>query len=167
VSGIRLEKSKSGSTRTFLFSIFGFTSLVACVIVYIFYGFTASLILAQFIAVPLAIVFIVDAKIRQGKAKRGGKDTGWWTGIVVEGKKVRIRVDWNSCMGSSSCVELAPKVFRLDWSKKRSVFEPAPLELLDERPQTTNPDLVYKAAQSCPYHAIILEDDESNERIFP
>ncbi len=162
-----MENSNSSPRRTIFFSIFGVGALIACVLVYIFYGFTASLILAQFIVVPLAIAFITEAKIRQGKAKRQGKDTGWWTGIVVEGKKVRVSVDWNSCMGSSSCVELAPKVFRLDWSKKKSVFDPAPLELLAERPQTTDPELVYKAAQSCPYHAIILEDDESNERIFP
>ena len=85
----------------------------------------------------------------------------------MEDKKVRVRVDWNSCMGSSSCVELAPKVFRLDWTKKKSVFDPAPLELLDERPRTTDPDIVFLAAQSCPYQAIILEDEETNERIFP
>jgi ferredoxin len=158
---------KLDSSRTLLFSIFGVAALVACVFVFLFYGFTASLILAQFIAVPLAIAYILDARIRQGRAKRAGRDAGWWTGIEIEGKKVRVRVDWNSCMGSASCVELAPKVFRLDWSKKKSVFDPAPLELLDERPQTTDPDLVFKAAQSCPYHAIILEDDESNELIFP
>lgn len=136
---------------------------------YVFYGFTASLILSQFIAVPVAAAFIIESKIRQSRAKSSnkGKDALWWTGLVVEGKRVRVRVDWNSCMGASSCVELAPKVFRLDWAKKKSVFDPAPLELLEERPKSTDPDIVFSAAQSCPYRAIILEDDETGERIFP
>lgn len=160
-------KEGGNNLRTIFIGLLGLAALIVCVLVYLYYGLTPSLVLAQFIAVPAAIAFIIESKIRQSKAKREGKDTGWWTGIVVEGKKVRVRVDWNSCMGSASCVELAPKVFRLDWSKKKSVFDPAPLELLDERPQTTDPNVVFKAAQSCPYHAIILEDDESKERIFP
>ncbi len=85
----------------------------------------------------------------------------------IERKKVHVSVGWNSCVGASSCVELAPNVFRLDWSKKKSFFDPAPLELLDERPKGTDPNIVFSAAQSCPYHAIILEDDETGERIFP
>ena len=140
----------------------------SCFFVYMFYGLTPTLILAQIIAVPTAIVFILDSKIRERKSRdASGKNGGWWTGIVVEGHKVRVRVDWNSCMGASSCVELAPKVFRLDWSKKKSVFDPAPLELLQETPNSTNPEIVFSAAQSCPYRAIILEDGETGERIFP
>ncbi len=140
-------------------------ALISCIAIYFFAGLTASLILAQFIAVPLAIFFILESRIREKRSKAG--KPGWWTGIAVEGKKVRVRVDWNSCMGASSCVELAPKVFRLDWSKRKSVFDPAPLELLDEKARGTAPNIVFSAAQSCPYHAIILEDDETGERIFP
>jgi ferredoxin len=139
---------------------------VSCVLLYFYINLTAAITLAQFVAVPLAVAFIIDSKLRQKRARAETKPL-WWTGIIVEGKKVRVRVDWNSCMGASSCVELAPKVFRLDWSKKKSVFDPAPLELLDERPRGTDPNVVFTAAQSCPYHAIILEDDETGERIFP
>jgi ferredoxin len=90
---------------------------------------------------------------------------GWWTGRIVEGRKVRVRVDWNSCMGATSCVELAPKVFRLDWQKRKSVFDPAPLEVLDEK--GTDPSVIFMAAQSCPYQAIFLEDEETGEQLFP
>ena len=67
-------------------------------------------------------------------------------------------------MGAGSCTELAPKMFRLDWSRKKSVFDPAPLEMLDDR--ETAPADIFRAAQSCPYRAIILEDF-SGERLFP
>jgi ferredoxin len=143
-------------------------AIASCILVYVFFGLTPSLLLAQFLAVPLAIAFILEERIRQRRSKIEGKKNGfWWTGVVVEGRKVRVRVDWNSCMGASSCVELAPKVFRLDWSKKKSIFDPAPLEVLEDRPQSTDPEIVFSAAQSCPYQAIILEDDETGERIFP
>lgn len=160
------RKDKENSLRLYLISLGATAALISCILVYVYINLTASLILAQFIAVPPAIVFILDSKIRQKRAKMGTRPI-WWTGIVVEGKRVRVRVDWNSCMGASSCVELAPKVFRLDWSKKKSVFDPAPLELLDEKAIGTDPNVVFSAAQSCPYHAIILEDDDTSERIFP
>ncbi len=67
--------------------------------------------------------------------------------------------------GSASCTELAPRVFRLDWSKKKSVFDPAPLEVFEDR-ETKSAD-IFRAAQSCPYRAIVLEDAENGERLFP
>ena len=91
--------------------------------------------------------------------------SGWWTGLVIEGRKVSVGVDHDLCMGASSCVELAPKVFRLDWSKKKSRFDPAPLEKMDDA--DTAPEMIFKAAQSCPYHAIYLKDATTDERIFP
>ncbi len=89
----------------------------------------------------------------------------WWTGVLVEGRKLSVRVDHDLCMGAASCVELAPEVFRLDWSKRKSMFDPAPLEKIGE--VGADPDKVFFAAQSCPYRAIILEDSVDGERIFP
>jgi ferredoxin len=163
---VKKENLRENSLRLYLITLGATAALISCILVYVYINLTASLILAQVIAVPLAIAFVLDSKIRLNRAKLGTRPT-WWTGIVVEGKRVRVSVDWNSCMGASSCVELAPKVFRLDWSKKKSVFDPAPLELLDEKARGTDPNVVFSAAQSCPYHAIILEDDDSGERIFP
>ena len=93
------------------------------------------------------------------------EDEGWWTRSILEGRKVRVRTDWNLCMGSASCTELAPNVFRLDWSKKKSVFDPAPLEVFHDT--GTRPESIFRAAQSCPYRAIIMEDAESGETLFP
>jgi ferredoxin len=136
--------------------------LVLGVLVFAEYGATALIIFGEFVTVPVAAILVVDTKMR-GKFSR--EKGGWWTGIVVDGKKVGIRVDWNSCMGAASCVELAPKVFHLDWEKRKSVFDPAPLEVLDEKGDA--PDKIFFAAQSCPYKAIILEDEVSGEQIFP
>jgi ferredoxin len=119
-------------------------------------------IFGEFVTVPVALMLIIDTKLRGKFSRERG---GWWTGIVVYGKDVRIKVDWNSCMGAASCVELAPKVFHLDWDKRKSIFDPAPLEVLDEK--GADVERIFFAAQSCPYRAIILEDRESGERIFP
>lgn len=125
-------------------------------------GATVLLVYLEFVSVPIAIGLIIDTKLRKKFSSDKG---GWWTGLVVEGKKVGIHVDWNSCMGAASCVELAPKVFRLDWEKKKSIFDPAPLVVLDEK--GADPERIFYAAQSCPYRAIVLEDQETGERIYP
>jgi ferredoxin len=130
--------------------------------IFFLYGGTAALIFAEFVSVPVAIALIVDTQLRK---KFSSDEGGWWTGLVVNDRKVGIRVDWNSCMGAASCVELAPKVFHLDWEKKKSVFDPAPLRVLDEKGDV--PEKIFLAAQSCPFRAIILEDEETGERIFP
>jgi ferredoxin len=97
--------------------------------------------------------------------RREFQESGWWSGIVVEDRKVEVGVDHALCMGASSCVELAPEVFRLDWSKRKSTFDPAPLE--NSGLGNADPEKVFKAAQSCPYRAIFLKDAATGERIFP
>jgi ferredoxin len=68
-------------------------------------------------------------------------------------------------MASQSCISLAPKVFRIDWSIRKSSFEGAPIEVKDEK--GADNDTIFLAAQSCPYQAIILEDADTGERLFP
>ena len=97
--------------------------------------------------------------------RRDLSQSGWWTGIVVEGTKLDVGVDHDLCMGASSCVELAPDVFHLDWSKKKSIFDPAPLEALNG--SSADPEKIFKAAQSCPYRAIFLRDAVTGEFVFP
>jgi len=90
----------------------------------------------------------------------------WWTGSLVEGRNVRVRIDADLCMGSASCVAMAPKVFRLDWAKKRSSgVEPAPLEVLKSK--GTEPEALFLAAQSCPYGVILIEDADTGEQLYP
>ena len=110
-------------------------------------------------------VAVLAATFMVVRWRRELKESGWWTGLVVEGTKVRVGIDQDLCMGSSSCVELAPEIFRLDWSKRKSMFDPAPLEKIGDNGAA--PERIFRAAQSCPYHAIFLEDADKGERIFP
>ena len=96
---------------------------------------------------------------------RKGKQAKWWTGQVVEGRTVKVRVDKELCMASQSCISLAPSVFRIDWSIRKSNFEGAPIEVKDEKAADNN--TIFLAAQSCPYEAIILEEADTGERLFP
>lgn len=68
-------------------------------------------------------------------------------------------------MASQSCISFAPKVFRIDWKKRKSMFEGAPIEVSDEK--AADNETVFLAAQSCPYQAILLEDADPGERLFP
>lgn len=90
---------------------------------------------------------------------------GWWTRAILQGRNVRVRTDGSLCMGAGSCTELAPAMFKLDWSRKKSRFDPAPLEFREDA--EARAEEIFRAAQSCPYHAIILEDHDTGERLFP
>ncbi len=120
-------------------------------------GWTLPLVSAVCAVVLLAV--LLEMK------RMSADDEGWWTRSILQGRKVRVRTDWSLCMGAASCTELAPKVFRLDWSRRKSVFDPAPLEVREDR-EAKAVD-IFRAAQSCPYHAIILEDEATGERLFP
>lgn len=111
------------------------------------------------------VVAVVAAAVWVLRMRSEYNRSGWWTGLEAEGRAIDVGVDHALCMGSASCVELAPKVFQLDWSKKKSIFDPAPLESFNGT--GTASELVFKAAQSCPYRAIFLQDAATRERIFP
>lgn len=76
-----------------------------------------------------------------------------------------MKVDQDLCMASQSCVSLAPTVFHIDWGKRKSSFDGAPLEVTDEK--SADNETIFLAAQSCPYQAIVLEDADTGERLFP
>lgn len=69
---------------------------------------------------------------------------------------MRVRVDRQLCRSAGSCVAIAPGVFQFD-AEKRAV-------VIDE--QGASEDLIWQAAESCPFNAIILEDD-NGEWLYP
>ncbi len=69
---------------------------------------------------------------------------------------MRVRVDRDLCTGLGNCVALAPTVFELDDDNKAVVLD---LSSVDD-------DILLEAAESCPYDAIIIEDDEGNQ-VYP
>ncbi len=80
-------------------------------------------------------------------------------------RRYRIEVDWDSCVGSVSCTVIAPDTFKLDERKWKVFSTKAPLEVNSDTRDTFENILL--AAQSCPFKAIFLYDEETGEQIYP
>ncbi len=61
----------------------------------------------------------------------------------------RVSVDPELCIGTGECVRLAPAAFRIDEARGVSIPQPGV--------ETTDPDVLEEAAQSCPTRAITVE----------
>lgn len=89
--------------------------------------------------------------------------------IITKGgeeSNLRVSIDWDACMGAGSCVVVAPSVFQLDEKADKSVFiSRAPLRVKDTG--SVGDETIIIAAQSCPYSAIIVEDEKTGKRIHP
>jgi ferredoxin len=72
-------------------------------------------------------------------------------------RRLRITVDHNKCVGSTTCINTAQATFALDESGKSSVVNP----------QGDSEAIILEAAESCPVGAITVEDVETGERLFP
>ena len=70
---------------------------------------------------------------------------------------MKVTVDRDLCIGAGNCVAIAPAVFQMDADNKAIVLED----------QDATDDLLWQAAESCPTNAIILEDDETGEVLYP
>lgn len=73
------------------------------------------------------------------------------------GRRLRIRIDYDRCVGSAICVRIAPAVFALNDAGQSSVLDPG----------ADNTEKVLEAAEGCPTMAILVEDEESGDRLFP
>jgi len=79
---------------------------------------------------------------------------GAW--CIERRKELKIRIDRDLCQGLGNCVAVAPKTFRLDAENKVFVADPVGA---DEKK-------LMQAAESCPYDAIIIEDD-TGKQLYP
>lgn len=70
---------------------------------------------------------------------------------------MRVYIDVDSCTGSGTCARLVPSVFKVRNSCA---------EVTDEAVSATPQEMLRDAAQSCPWAAIILEEDDGR-RIYP
>lgn len=70
---------------------------------------------------------------------------------------MNVRVDRELCKGAGSCAVIAPKVFQLDEMDKAVV-----IDIHGENEET-----IWEAAESCPFDAIILEDESTGEWLYP
>jgi ferredoxin len=71
--------------------------------------------------------------------------------------KVRVWVDHNVCMGNAMCETIAPKVFVLNTNRQSEAVNP----------EGDTVEKILDAAEYCPISAIIVEDADTGERLFP
>ena len=71
--------------------------------------------------------------------------------------KVSVAVDKSKCQGFGACTRVAPDAFALDSEQRAEV----------RNPQAVDPELLLKAARSCPYRAIAAVDTETKEQLHP
>lgn len=72
-------------------------------------------------------------------------------------RKLRVRVDHNTCVGNAMCETFAPHVFRLDDNRQSEAVDP----------NGDTVEQVLEAAENCPVSAIFVEDAETGEQLFP
>ncbi len=72
-------------------------------------------------------------------------------------RRIRAWVDKQRCMATQGCISVAPEAFALEADHKSSVLDPAAV------PEGR----LWEAAQICPTGAIIIEDADTGERLFP
>ncbi len=66
------------------------------------------------------------------------------------GNRIRIEVEYDTCIGSGDCVDTAAKVFALDENDKAIVLDP----------DAESVDLIVEAASNCPIAAIFVVGEE-------
>ncbi len=69
---------------------------------------------------------------------------------------MRVTVNRDLCVGLGNCVALASTVFEFDDENKAVVLDPS----------SVDDDALLEAAESCPYDAIIILDNEGNQ-VYP
>jgi ferredoxin len=72
-------------------------------------------------------------------------------------RKLRVRVDHLLCVGNAMCETFAPNVFRLNDDRQSEAVDPG------GDPE----EKILEAAENCPMSAIIVEDAETGEQLFP
>lgn len=74
---------------------------------------------------------------------------------------LRVGVDKSLCIGCCSCEIIAPEVFEID---KGGKFNPKSSVI---NPGGAGVNKIMNAAETCPTKAIIVEDSDSDERLYP
>jgi ferredoxin len=72
-------------------------------------------------------------------------------------RKLRVRVDHLLCVGNAMCETFAPNVFRLNDNRQSEAVDPS----------GDSEEKILAAAESCPMSAILVEDAETGEQLFP
>lgn len=75
----------------------------------------------------------------------------------MTGRRMRLHVDRAACIGSGTCVQLAPDAFALDDERKaRAVVD-----------EVEGDWKLWAAVESCPVMAIVARDADTGARLYP
>ena len=72
-------------------------------------------------------------------------------------RKLRVRVDHQACVGNAMCETIAAHTFRLNDNRQSEAVDPG----------GDSAERILEAAENCPVSAILVEDAETGERLFP
>jgi ferredoxin len=72
-------------------------------------------------------------------------------------RKLRIRIDHDTCVGNAMCETFASNVFRLNDNRQAEAVDPS----------GDSEEKILEAAANCPVSAITVEDAETGEQLFP
>ena len=72
-------------------------------------------------------------------------------------RQLRITVDHDVCVGNDLCTNIATNVFALNEDIQSEVVNP----------EGDSEEKVLEAAENCPVSAIMVEDAETGETLFP
>jgi ferredoxin len=72
-------------------------------------------------------------------------------------RNLRVRVDHDVCVGNAMCETIAAKVFRLNENRQSEAIDPA----------GDTVEKILEAAENCPVSAILVEDADTGEQLFP
>jgi ferredoxin len=70
---------------------------------------------------------------------------------------IKVWIDTTRCLATQGCIQTAPEAFQLGPDNRSQV--------VDQKAVTE--ETLWDAAQLCPTSAIIIEDAETGERLFP
>jgi ferredoxin len=73
------------------------------------------------------------------------------------GEKMKITVDRTKCEGFAKCLQVTPKVFKLDAKMIAEVIDP----------KGDSDEKILFAAKLCPTKAISLEEEGTSKKLFP
>ena len=72
-------------------------------------------------------------------------------------RKLHVRVDHDVCVGNAMCVTIAARAFRLNEDRQSEAVDPT----------GDSVEKILEAAENCPVSAILVEDAETGEQLFP
>ena len=81
--------------------------------------------------------------------------------VTLEGKKVKVGIVEDLCLGTGFCAVLAPEHFSLE----RQQIGSEPLGIADADEKLVDTDRLKRAAESCPWRAIYIKDAESGDYV--